>query len=230
MKNIKGFFNKIINKIFFNKVIFRTTVVLLFFLGLTSFVLLSSNYKNPYSISSQKYSNFIEFVEINLENEVIFFKAENSFNYSEFLYKEAFIAQSIKKKIITPINLLTTNKEILIAATYACDDDKFKEFKNKYYRVNKIDFYDFGINNHKISMERVSKFLLGRKMNDISIDCEKAKTVPLEADGYYYYYFHNEFIPLMLGSFIIIPFGMLLFLILIRFIIISPIIWIFRKN
>lgn len=229
MKNIKGFFDKTINKIFFTKTIFKTTFVLLFFFGLTSFIWLSSNYRYPYMGSSDKYNNFIEFVEVNFENEVVY-NDQRYFDSDKFSNQCAFIVQSIKKKIITPINLLTTNKEILIAATYACDDDKFKEFKNKYYRVNKIDFYDFGINNHKISMERVSKFLLGRKMNDISIDCEKAKTVPLEADGYYYYYFHNEFIPLMLGSFIIIPFGMLLFLMLIRFIIISPIIWIFRKN
>lgn len=228
MKNIKGFFDKTINKIFFTKTIFRTTVVLLFFLGLTSFVLLSSNYKNPYSISSQKYSNFIEFVEINLENEVIFFKAENSFNYSEFLYKEAFIAQSIKKKIITPISFLATPKDVIIAATYACDYNKFDEFKNKYYKINKMNFYDFGINNHKISMERASKYVLGRKINDILIDCEKAKTIPLEPDKYYF--LHNELIPFIIGSFILVPFGVLLFLLLIRFIIIAPIIWIFRKN
>lgn len=226
---MKDLFNKTINKVFFNKTIFKTTAVLLFFIGLVCFIWLSSNYKYPYFGSSDKYSNFIEFVEVNFENEVVY-EDQRYFDFNKFSNQQAFIVQSIKKKIITPINLLTTNKEILIAATYACDDDKFKEFKNKYYRANKIDFYDFGINNHKISMERVSKFLLGRKMKDISIDCEKAKTVSLEADGYYYYYFHNEFIPLMLGSFIIIPFGMLLFLILIRFIIISPIIWIFRKN
>lgn len=206
---------KIINKLFFKKIVFKIIVVLTFFLGLSYFVYLCSNYRNPYTYYNPvtEYSNIIEFVDTNVAPNII---SSPRFDFLHFNYKSAFIKQAQNKHIISgSVGNLSAGENILMESVYACEKGKIEEF-NKRYKI--IHGYDYAL---------LSKDTYFSKYK-ISVDCEKAKTIKLAPESFYFIR-HNLFV-YTIFSFVCIPLVILLLWTALRFIIISPILWIFKKE
>ena len=203
---------KFIHKIFFKKVIFKIIVVLTFFLSLTIFILFFNTYHNPY-ISETKYENFVVFVDKNLKNGVV----RDYLNSGDFYYlytkqyEDAFVKQAINKGIISIEPFYLYSKHNIIEPVLACDKDKLENFKNEYRFVNGIDFKPY-----------TGKDVI------ISVDCKKATTIPLAPENYYF--IKKAFIPNVILSFVGLPLAILILWLILRFIIISPILWIFHKD
>ena len=202
----------LLTKVFFKKVIFKIIVVLTFFTSLTIFILLCKNYHNPY-ISETKYDNFVVFVDKNLKNGVI----RDYLNSGDFYYlytkqyEDAFVKQAINKEIISIEPFYLYSKHNIIEPVLACDKGKLENFKNEYHFVNGIDFKPY----------------TGKDVF-ISVDCKKATTIPLAPESYYF--IKKAFIPGIILSFVGPPLVILILWSMLRFIIISPILWIFHKD
>ena len=200
---------KIINKIFFKKVFFRIFVVLNFFLGLICFLHLCSNYNNPYNYYiSKKYNNIIEFVDDHIAPYHLYPKYYVDFDYHRYLYENAYKAQAASKGIIR--GTAFTN-ESFAYHIYSCDKNKFEQFKTEYKKRKGIGFEPW----------------LPEDENFV-VDCSKAKNIALAPESYYFIK-HRLFL-FILMSFAVVPFGILLIWLAIRFIIISPILWVFKKD
>lgn len=210
-------FEKIINKIFFKKVVFKIVVVLTFFLSLVCFGRMCSNYHNPYDYyPSKKYNNFIEFIDYNLESSVL--SAEfSSFNYYKHLYQEAFIRQAQQKGVFSSVegnkdvykDYSIVYKDYLVWNIYSCDRDKLLDFESKYKENRGYEFWTVEPN------------------DKISVDCEKAKSVPLAPESYYFVKY--ELWQYVVFSAVFLPMAIFILWLALRCIIISPILWIFKK-
>lgn len=199
---------KLINKIFFKKIVFKIVVVLTFFLSLLCFGWMCSNYHNPYSVNGvQKYDNFVEFIDKKIAPSVIY---SWPFEHHEFLYVAEFIKQAQKKGIIDGSPSLQY-KNYFIEQVYSCDTEKLVNFKNEYKFYNGSDFYVFNPD--------------GREMR---VDCEKAKSIPLAPESYYFVKY--ELWQYVVFSGVFLPTTIFILWLVLRFIIISPVLWIFKKG
>ena len=214
LKNNSKITEKIINKIFFKKLIFKIIVVLTFFVGLAFFIKACSNYQNPYhGYKLKEYDNFIQFVDESLAPDIIY---SHEFYYPKFLYDAAFIRQAREKGVFSgSVGNLSSGKYILLEKAYSCDKEKMKNFENEFKFMNKYEYWYFSTNEYY-------------KNNNIYIDCQKAKTVPLAPESYYFIKY--ELLPYVVGSFVCVPLLVLFMWIALRFIIISPILWILKKD
>lgn len=134
----------------------------------------------------------------------------NSFTYAEHLYEEAFILQAIDKKIIKlPSRHSVNNYAIKIAAlAYSCVPQKLNDLRDL-----------TGFNKYKRYIGSLDNFY---------IDCEKAKTVALKPESFYFLR-HIAWM-LIIIDFVCVPTILLCLLILVRFMIISPILWAITKE
>ena len=199
---------KIINTVFFNKIIFKIIVVLTFFLSLVLFVRACSNYHNPYnSYVGREYDNFVSFVDENFKYDVIYWR-EYKFDYYTWLAEKAFVKQAIQKGIVYTDSINTYSRD-LIGQVLSCDKNKIQSFKKEYEAINGIEFTNDTIGN-------------------VRVDCVKATTIPLGPEECYF--IKHELWIYMLMSCICVPLIVLVLWMVLRFIIISPILWIFRKD
>ena len=209
-------FEKIINKLFFKRIGFKLFVVFTFFIGIGIFFFMCSNYRNPY-YKNIKYNNMIEFVESSIEPELAY---DSPFDYAIFEYNRAFVIQAAQKGIISGsvskiVNNFALGQYLLLEQVYACSPEKLNNFLLKHMFDNGYD-YPYSIND-----ELYSEYKL-------SIDCEKAKNLSLAPE--HYYFFKYDFWAIFIGSFIYIPLILLILWTTLRFIIISPILWICKKD
>ena len=214
-------FEKFINKIFFKKVIFKIIVVLTFFLSLSFFIMACREYNNPYAQHpDKKYDNFVGFVYEKFKDDVIQNDIyEKSSELYPSHYDRAFVKQAINKGIIV-INSFNYSyfdysykKYNLIEPVLMCDANKFVSFMNE-YRFFKGEDFPVGLNKDII----------------ISVDCKKATTIPLIPESGFSYFFKHDFWIYTALSFVCVPLVIFILWLALRFIIISPIIWIFRKD
>ena len=214
-------FNKLINKIFFKKVIFKIIVVLTFFLSLTIFVLLCRDYNNPYAQHpDKKYNNFVSFVYDRFKDDVIQNDIhEDSYKLYPSHYEHAFVKQAINKGIIV-INSFNYSyfdysykKYNLIEPVLMCDTNKFVSFMNE-YKFFRGENFPVGLN----------------KDVAISVNCAKATTIPLTPESGFSYFFKHDLWIYLFASFVCVPLIILVLCATLRFIIISPILWIFHKD
>ena len=210
---IKGLkvLEKIISKIFFKKVVCRIVVVLTFFLSIALCARICTHEINPYSYrpkNLQKYNNFIEFVERELVLEHVY---SSPTEYYRSLYESAFVFQAKRKGIWSGTSSSWPfNTGYLIERVLSCDETKLKAFHETYRTINGFDFW---------TLEPAEK---------ISVDCDKAKTIALESERYYFA--RHILRPALIISFVWLPLAIFILWLAIRFIIISPILWIFRKD
>lgn len=203
-------FEKIIDKVFFKKVIFKIFIVLTFFLSLTLCILAYSDYTNPYSRSWKTYDNLLEFVDNNMKYQELY---QISSVPMEIEYVNAFIRQAINKKIISiKPGSFNNVRYILLEPVYSCDNSRLQEFRKKFKENNGFEYNQYGT----LSYEH------------ISIDCEKAKTIPLAPENYYFIKY--ELKAYIVTFFVYIPLTLLVLWLILRFIIISPILWIYKKD
>lgn len=203
-------FQKLRDKIFFRKIGFKLFVVLVFFLSLAMFVRICSNYTNPYTYTVKgSYSNLIEFVEENLETRTVWI---DSFIYHRYLHDLEYLRQAEKKGIIAfNVKDPTVYRSHIVERVYSCDKQKLEEFKKHYKLVNKEDFW-----------------ALKPDDKGFVVDCEKAKTIPLERESFYF--IKHKLPSYIFASFVIIPVALLIVWLALRFLIISPILWLFKKD
>ena len=207
-------FQKLRDKIFFRKIGFKLFVVLAFFLSLAMFVRICSHYTNPYTYSVKgSFSNFIEFVEENLESRTIWNDhAVTSFIYHRHLFEREYLKQAERKGIVTfNVKDPTIYRAHIVEQVYSCDKQKLEEFKKHYKLVNKEDFW-----------------ALKPDDKGFVVDCEKAKTIPLERVSFYF--IKHELLTYVFASFVVIPVALLIVWLALRFIIISPILWLFKRD
>lgn len=212
---------KFINKIFFKKVIFKIIVVLTFFLSLSIFVIACQDYHNPYAqYPDKKYDNFVSFVYERFKDDIIQNDVyEDSSALYPSHYEHAFVKQAINKGIIAinssdnSIFDCSYKKYNLIEPVLSCDTNKFVSFMNEYKFFNGENL---PIGLHKDII--------------ISVDCKKATTIPLVPESGFSYFFKHDFWICAGLSFVAIPLVIFVLWLMLRFIIISPILWIFRKD
>lgn len=207
---------KIIKKLFFKKIVFKIFIVLSFFLGLYVFTRMCVNYTNPYRANPlEEYDNFIQFVDESLAPDIIY---NNSYIHSKYLSDAAFIRQAGKKEIFSgSLSNLSFDKSVLLEKVYSCDKEKKKNFENKYKSVKGYDYYYY-------TESEYYKYYKG----NIFVDCQKAKTMPLSPENYYF--IKHELFPYIIASFLVIPLSIMIMWLFLRFVIISPILWVFRKD
>lgn len=199
--------NTIIDKFFFTKVVFKIFVVLVFFLGLGCFIYSCSNYQNPYRYNtSTKYDNIIEFIDKNIALDI---KYKHDFYWPYFEYVQEFVKQARSKHIFSG-HIDASLKYNLLEKVYSCIPNKLENFKNEYKFVNGVDYYYLNLD------------------DEFSVDCEKAQNVPLEAESYYF--LKHVILANIVISFVCLPLTILILWAILRFIIISPILWIFKKD
>lgn len=200
---------KIINKIFFKKIFFRIFVVLNFFLGLVFFLYMCNNYRNPYNYYiSKEYNNIIEFVDYHLAPYHLYPKDFVRFDYDRYLYENAYKVQAASKGIIRGN---AVSNESFAYHIYSCDKNKLEQVKNEYKKRRGIEFEPW----------------LPKDENFV-VDCDKAKNVSLAPEKYYF--IKHNLVPYILIPFAVLPLGIFLIWLAIRFVIISPILWIFKKD
>ncbi len=202
-------FNKIINKVFFTKRVFKILVVLTFFVSVGVFGWLCSEYRNPYT-HYYTYDNIVEFVDEQMVYDVI---GNFTFNRDEFIYENAIITQAQNKGIVDVSQAdIYVRKHVLVGLVYSCEPDKLATFKQKYRESNHSEYSTpYGVD-----------------MDAVSIDCEKAQTVSLEPEKYYF--IRNELGGLLFVSFVVLPITLLVVWLAFRFLLVAPVLWAVRKD
>ena len=207
--------DKIINKLFFKKIGFKIFVVLTFFLSLFLFVQMCTNYHNPYnSYVGRKYDNFVIFVDENFRSDIVH---HTIVDYHTNLCLDEFVKQAINKGIVSIENFdkyRYSYKYDLTERVLACDKDKLQNFHSQYQMVNGRNF---------------TPWTVWTDMK-IVVNCKKALTVSLMPENDMSYFFKHDFWICIAFSFMGVPLVIFILWLALRFIIISPILWIFHKD
>ena len=161
----------------------------------------------------------MEFVDTNPAGDLLYGSPYDPIRWE---YNQEFVGLAARKGIIKgpAVGKIIANfalgKYLFVEQVYACDAEKLNDFLSKYRSYNNGWNLPYSINDSVYSEYK------------LSIDCEKAKTVPLEPEKNYFAKYMLK--PYLVICFIYLPLFILLLWTALRFVIISPILWIFKKK
>ena len=217
-------FNKVINKLFFRKSIFKFWCIACYFISLILFIWGMFSIRSPYDyyVESRNYSNLIEFVDKEYATPIL---SDNLFDSHRYEYQHVFLEQAKRKGIIISHSDNARDSSMwMTLAVYSCDTSRLNDFLEKYQKAQTLGNLSQRLVTNIDDAVLDIRFIVGLQYESIQIDCNKAKTVPLKTDSYYITR------DLLGGCLITVPICLMLIWLFFRFAIIAPVLWLLKKD